>query len=212
MLAACRERAGAFVDQQIIRVKDRGVLTRSHDLWKHWRRPNRPPKVAEETLPSTWALPSFAKDERPDHPTPKPLDAFGIPMRQHVARGGLCHQPFSGSGSQIVKGVANGRRDGGVEAVDVDRDVASAAGGNAVQTRRPPAFRIWRTDRMSDPIARAASWPSFGAELTVRMPNRDRPVTRSSPPRAVAGCRGRTRTAQRPRGRRGAANAPPPRR
>jgi hypothetical protein len=73
MLEACWEKAGAFVHQQIIWVKDRGVLTRSHYLWKHepcfmgWRRPNRPPKVAEETLPSTWALPSFAKDERPDH-------------------------------------------------------------------------------------------------------------------------------------------------
>jgi DNA modification methylase len=116
MLEACWEKAGAFVHQQIIWVKDRGVLTRSHYLWKHepcfmgWRRPNRPPKVADETLPSTWAMPSFTKDERPDHPTPKPLDAFGIPMRQHVARGGLCYEPFSGSGSQIMAGEANGRR------------------------------------------------------------------------------------------------------
>jgi DNA modification methylase len=116
MLEACWEKAGAFVHQQIIWVKDRGVLTRSHYLWKHepclmgWRRPNRPPKVAEQTLPSTWEMPSFAKDERPDHPTPKPLDAFGIPMRQHVARGGLCYEPFSGSGSQIMAGEANGRR------------------------------------------------------------------------------------------------------
>ena len=116
MLEACWEKAGAFVHQQIIWVKDRGVLTRSHYLWKHepcfmgWRRPNRPPKVAEETLASTWALPSFAKDDRPDHPTPKPLDAFGIPMRQHVARGGLCYEPFCGSGSQIMAGEANGRR------------------------------------------------------------------------------------------------------
>ena len=115
MLEACWEKAGAFVHQQIIWVKDRGVLTRSHYLWKHepcfmgWRRPNRPPKVAEQTLPSTWEMPSFAKDERPDHPTPKPLDAFGIPMRQHVARGGLCYEPFSGSGSQIMAGEANGR-------------------------------------------------------------------------------------------------------
>ncbi len=116
MLEACWEKAGAFVHQQIIWVKDRGVLTRSHYLWKHepcfmgWIKGKRPPKVAEETLPSTWEMPSFAKDERPDHPTPKPLDAFGIPMRQHVERGGLCYEPFSGSGSQIMAGEANGRR------------------------------------------------------------------------------------------------------
>ena len=116
MLEECWIRAGAFVHQQIIWVKDRGVLTRSHYLWKHepclmgWVRPNRPPKVADETLPSTWELPSFHRDDRPDHPTPKPLDCFGIPMRQHVNRSGLCYEPFSGSGSQIMAGEANGRR------------------------------------------------------------------------------------------------------
>ena len=47
MLEACWEKVGAFVHQQIIWVKDREVLTRSHYLWKHetcfmgWRRPNR---------------------------------------------------------------------------------------------------------------------------------------------------------------------------
>jgi DNA modification methylase len=116
MLEACWEKAGAFVHQQIIWVKDRGVLTRSHYLWKHepcfmgWVRPHRPPKVADETLASTWVIPSLAGEERPDHPTPKPLDCFAIPMRQHVARGGLCYEPFSGSGSQIMAGEAIGRR------------------------------------------------------------------------------------------------------
>ena len=130
MLEACWEKAGAFVHQQIIWVKDRGVLTRSHYLWKHepcfmgWRRPNRPPKVAEQTLPSTWEMPSFAKDERPDHPTPKPLDAFGIPMRQHVARGGLCYEPFCGSGSQIMAGEAGGRRVFAIEISPAYIDVA----------------------------------------------------------------------------------------
>lgn len=68
MLGACWGKAWAIVHQQLIWVKDRGVLTRSHVMWKHepcfmdWRRPNRPPKVAAETLASTWALPSFAKN------------------------------------------------------------------------------------------------------------------------------------------------------
>ncbi|MBP7586412.1 MAG: site-specific DNA-methyltransferase [Thermoanaerobaculia bacterium] len=116
MLEACWEKAGAFVHQQIIWVKDRGVLTRSHYLWKHepcfmgWVRPHRPPKVADEMLASTWVIPSLAGEERPDHPTPKPLDCFAIPMRQHLARGGLCYEPFSGSGSQIMAGEATGRR------------------------------------------------------------------------------------------------------
>ena len=116
MLEACWEKAGAFVHQQIIWVKDRGVLTRSHYLWKHepcfmgWVRPHRPPKVADEMLASTWVIPSLNGEERPDHPTPKPLDCFAIPMRQHVARGGLCYEPFSGSGSQIMAGEATGRR------------------------------------------------------------------------------------------------------
>ena len=130
MLEACWEKAGAFVHQQIIWVKDRGVLTRSHYLWKHepcfmgWIKGKRPPKVADETLASTWEMPSFAKDERPDHPTPKPLDAFGIPMRQHVPRGGLCYEPFSGSGSQIMAGEANERRVHAMEISPAYVDVA----------------------------------------------------------------------------------------
>jgi len=130
MLEECWAKAGAFVHQQIIWVKDRGVLTRSHYLWKHepcfmgWIKGNRPPKVAEETLSSTWQLPSFHRDDRPDHPTPKPLDCFGIPMRQHVARGGLCYEPFSGSGSQIMAGEANGRRVYAMEISEAYVDVA----------------------------------------------------------------------------------------
>ena len=161
MLEACWEKAGAFVHQQIIWVKDRGVLTRSHYLWKHepcfmgWRRPNRPPKVAEETLPSTWALPSFAKDERPDHPTPKPLDAFGIPMRQHVARGGLCYEPFSGSGSQIMAGEANGRRVFAMEISPAYIDVAverwqSDTGRDAILDGDGRTFAAVKAERLVD--------------------------------------------------------------
>ena len=170
MLEACWEKAGAFVHQQIIWVKDRGVLTRSHYLWKHepcfmgWRRPNRPPKVAEETLPSTWALPSFAKDDRPDHPTPKPLDAFGIPMRQHVARGGLCYEPFSGSGSQIMAGEANGRRVFAMEISPAYVDVAverwqADTGRDAILDGDGWTFAQVRTERLGDDAEAQAETP-----------------------------------------------------
>ena len=174
MLEACWEKAGAFVHQQIIWVKDRGVLTRSHYLWKHepcfmgWRRPNRPPKVAEETLPSTWALPSFAKDDRPDHPTPKPLDAFGIPMRQHVARGGLCYEPFSGSGSQIMAGEANGRRVFAMEISPAYVDVAverwqADTGFEAILDGDGRTFAQVRTERLGDAPATPETQPEAAA-------------------------------------------------
>ncbi len=159
MLEACWERAGAFVHQQIIWVKDRGVLTRSHYLWKHepcfmgWIRGNRPPKVADNTLSSTWEMPSFAKVERPDHPTPKPLEAFGIPMRQHVERGGVCYEPFSGSGSQIMAGEANGRRVFAMEISPAYVDVAierwqAETGREAILDGEGTTFSRIRSERL----------------------------------------------------------------
>ena len=175
MLEACWEKAGAFVHQQIIWVKDRGVLTRSHYLWKHepcfmgWRRPNRPPKVAEQTLPSTWEMPSFAKDERPDHPTPKPLDAFGIPMRQHVARGGLCYEPFSGSGSQIMAGEANDRRVFAMEISPAYVDVAverwqAETGRDAILHGDGRTFAEVRSERLGEDAGPPADTPDTDAE------------------------------------------------
>ena len=54
-------------------------------------------------------------EERPDHPTPKPLECFMIPMRQHTLKGELCYEPFAGSGSQFIAGEKMGRRVYGIE-------------------------------------------------------------------------------------------------
>ncbi len=131
MVESVWEKMGAFVHQQIIWRKNNSILTRTLYLWKHepcfygWVRPNRPPRLDDaEPTPSVWDMESLAGDDRPEHPTPKPLDAFGIPMRQHVKPGGLCYEPFSGSGSQIMAGEQNGRRVNAMEISPVYVDVA----------------------------------------------------------------------------------------
>ena len=116
MLESVWEKFGAFVHQQIIWSKTRAVMTRTHYLWGHepcfygWIKGNRPPRVSEEYLSTVWHMAGLEGDERPEHPTPKPLDCFANPMRQHVKPGGLCYEPFSGSGSQIMAGEVTSRR------------------------------------------------------------------------------------------------------
>ena len=131
MVESVWEKMGAFVHQQIIWRKNNSILTRTLYLWKHepcfygWVRPNRPPRLdSADPTPSVWDMDSLTGEERPDHPTPKPLDAFGIPMRQHIKPGGLCYEPFSGSGSQIMAGEQNHRRVYAMEISPVYVDVA----------------------------------------------------------------------------------------
>lgn len=131
MLEAVWEKMGAFVHQQIIWSKNNSVLTRTHYLWKHepcfygWIKGNRPAKFeGAESCASVWEIKSLAGDERPEHPTPKPLDCFAIPMKQHVQPGGLCYEPFSGSGSQIMAGELTGRRVYAMEISPIYVDVA----------------------------------------------------------------------------------------
>ncbi|MBF0143212.1 MAG: site-specific DNA-methyltransferase [Magnetococcales bacterium] len=130
MLETVREKFGAFVHQQIIWTKTRAVMTRTHYLWGHepcffgWIKGNRPPRVSEEYLTTVWHMAGLEGDERPEHPTPKPLDCFAIPMKQHIQPGGLCYEPFSGSGSQIMAGEATGRRVFAMEISPVYVDVA----------------------------------------------------------------------------------------
>ena len=114
---------GAFVHCQIVWAKSRAVPTRTWYLWGHepclfgWKQGHRPPRACNDKLTTVWDLPStFEGEQRPDHPTPKPLAAFEIPMRQHTTGSraqkpaDICYEPFAGSGTQIVAAQRLGRR------------------------------------------------------------------------------------------------------
>lgn len=136
MLEDVWEKAGAFVHQQIIWVKSRPTLTRSVYLWQHepcffgWMK-SKKPAVRKAGLkdghPSTvWMVPS-SEIESKDHPTSKPVRLFSLPMLMHTAKGDVCYEPFSGSGSQIIAAEQTGRRCFAIELepqfvqVDIDR-------------------------------------------------------------------------------------------
>lgn len=111
------ERNGAFVHQTVIWAKDRGVLTHSWFLWAHepcffgWLKGKKPPKnVAASSETTVWHLPGISRTEDIDHPTPKPVECFTIPMLQHTSPGDICYEPFSGSGTQIIAAERTGRR------------------------------------------------------------------------------------------------------
>ena len=65
-------------------------------------------------------------------------------MQQHVRPGGLCYEPFSGSGSQIMAGEVNGRR---VFAIEISPGIVKLLGR---------AQRGWETGRRLDHAARAS--------------------------------------------------------
>lgn len=142
------EKNGAFVHQQIIWAKpNRPILTRSWYLWAHepcffgWIKGNKPPRETPDYERSVWEIEGLNNDERPDHPTPKPLECFAVPMRQHTNKGGLCYEPFSGSGTQLIAGEQLGRRVYGLEIspaycdVIVRRWISLGEGRKAIRIR-----------------------------------------------------------------------------
>ncbi len=116
-LEAVWKQVGAFAHQQIIWAKNSGVLTYSWYTWQHepclmgWVRPHKPPRnPATKMLGTVWSLERIRGGEAGDHPTPKPVQVFAIPMEQHTTEGELCYEPFSGSGTQLIAAEQMGRR------------------------------------------------------------------------------------------------------
>jgi DNA modification methylase len=132
MLEDVWTQAGAFVHQQIIWAKTRGVLTYSVLLWAHepcffgWVKGKKPRVQKLDANPTTvWHIPS-SDVEVSDHPTPKPTLCFGIPMELHTLPGEICFEPFSGSGSQIMAAEQRGRRCFAMELTPIYVDQAVA--------------------------------------------------------------------------------------
>jgi hypothetical protein len=86
-------------------------------------------------------------------------------MRQHVARGGLCYEPFSGSGSQIMAGEANGRRVFAMEISSAYIDVAverwqADTGREAILDGDGRTFAAVKAERLGDDAEAPANAPA----------------------------------------------------
>jgi DNA modification methylase len=105
-----------LVHQQLIWVKSRPILTRSHFMWQHepafygWvegRPPSLRPAVSGDCT-TVWAIDQVG-EEKGIHPTIKPLEIFERPISYHAQLGEICFEPFSGSGSQLIAAAKLGR-------------------------------------------------------------------------------------------------------
>lgn len=120
-----------LLHQQIIWVKSRPILTRSHFMWQHepcfygWvegRPPAlRPPLGGECT--TVWAIDQKGESDG-IHPTQKPTEIFERSISYHTQKGDLVYEPFSGSGSQILAAAKLGRRCHAMEIEPAFVDVA----------------------------------------------------------------------------------------
>ena len=117
MLRAIFEELGLLSHQVIIWAKSRPVLIYSHYMQQHepclygWRKGKQPskslrPPANERTV---WTIEQKGNSSA-EHPTQKPVELFGKPIKFHVQSGAIAFEPFSGSGSQIIAAEQLGRR------------------------------------------------------------------------------------------------------
>ncbi|NUN47677.1 MAG: DNA modification methylase [Candidatus Brocadiae bacterium] len=98
-------KAGLLWHQSIIWVKPRAVLTHSHFMWQFepcaygWREGKPPVSRPAPNLTNVWMI---SGENDGIHPTQKPIEIFGIPIRAHTSKNQIVYEPFSGSGSQII--------------------------------------------------------------------------------------------------------------
>lgn len=65
---------------------------------------------AHDSMRDVWDFPRVTGDDRHDHATPKPVAMMERVMRSSLPPGGLCVEPFGGSGSTLMGAEITGRR------------------------------------------------------------------------------------------------------
>ena len=59
-------------------------------------------QIADDYPPTVWSFPTHAAGETTDHPIQEPVELFAILIRQHTAKGDICYESFSKSGTKLV--------------------------------------------------------------------------------------------------------------
>lgn len=110
--AAAAAAADILIHRQIIWCKPSLVFGRGDYHWQHelcfygWRRGHRPSFYGERNQTTLWHA---GREGDGLHPTQKPVALFSPPLLNHLRAGGVCYEPFSGSGSQLVAAEQEGR-------------------------------------------------------------------------------------------------------
>jgi DNA modification methylase len=63
-----------------------------------------------ENMTDVWDFPRVSGEERYGHATPKPVDMMARIMKSSLPKGGLCLEPFGGSGSTLIGAETTGRK------------------------------------------------------------------------------------------------------
>ena len=62
-----------------------------------------------ENMTDVWSFPRVTGEERHEHATPKPVDMIARAIKSSLPEGGLCAEPFGGSGSTLIAAEQTGR-------------------------------------------------------------------------------------------------------
>ena len=115
VLEAWRE-VGLLAHQQLIWVKSRPVLARSHYMWDYepclygWQKGHMPASKPPANARAVWPIDSRIEDGATGvHPTQKPIETVRRPIAYHTHPGEVLYEPFSGSGTALIACEESGR-------------------------------------------------------------------------------------------------------